>query len=104
MDLFPCAFYNILALDKAALYLLLDKQHQFAPDSIVISTFGHWNVDPSFFRHSGWRSAAAHYGFLFLMVINLVSGFHALGTLMAIGIMILPAAAARFWYSPSTKF
>ena len=34
---------------------------------------------------------------LFLMVINLVAGFHALGTLMAIGIMILPAAAARFW-------
>ena len=31
------------------------------------------------------------------MVINLVAGFHALGTLMAIGIMVLPAAAARFW-------
>jgi zinc/manganese transport system permease protein len=26
-----------------------------------------------------------------------VAGFHALGTLMAIGMMILPAAAARFW-------
>ena len=31
------------------------------------------------------------------MVINLVAGFHALGTLMAIALMILPAAAARFW-------
>jgi zinc/manganese transport system permease protein len=29
--------------------------------------------------------------------MNLVGGFHALGTLMAVGIMILPAAAARFW-------
>ena len=28
---------------------------------------------------------------------NLIGGFHALGTLMAVGIMILPAAAARFW-------
>ena len=54
-------------------------------------------VDPSFFRHAGHASAVAHYGFLFLMVINLVSGFHALGTLMAIGVMILPSAAARFW-------
>ncbi len=32
-----------------------------------------------------------------LVVLNLVGGFHALGTLMAVGIMILPAAAARFW-------
>jgi zinc/manganese transport system permease protein len=29
--------------------------------------------------------------------MNLVAGFHALGTLMAVGIMMLPAAAARFW-------
>ncbi|MEM7018190.1 MAG: metal ABC transporter permease, partial [Pseudomonadota bacterium] len=54
-------------------------------------------VDPSFLSNSGHASSIAHYGFLFLMVINLVAGFHALGTLMAIGIMILPAAAARFW-------
>jgi zinc/manganese transport system permease protein len=32
-----------------------------------------------------------------LLVLNLVAGFHALGTLMAVGIMILPAAAARLW-------
>jgi len=54
-------------------------------------------VDPSFLNRSGQASAAAHFGFLFLMVINLVAGFHALGTLMAIGIMILPAVTARFW-------
>ena len=35
--------------------------------------------------------------FLTLVVMNLVGGFHALGTLMAVGILILPAAAARFW-------
>lgn len=33
---------------------------------------------------------------LALMVMNLVGGFHALGTLMAVGTKILPAAAARF--------
>lgn len=32
-----------------------------------------------------------------LLVINLVAGFHALGTLMAVGIMVLPAATARLW-------
>jgi zinc/manganese transport system permease protein len=32
-----------------------------------------------------------------LVVLNLVAGFHALGTLMAVGIMVLPAATARLW-------
>ena len=31
------------------------------------------------------------------MVLNLVGGFHALGTLLAVGLMMLPAIAARFW-------
>jgi zinc/manganese transport system permease protein len=35
--------------------------------------------------------------FLALVVVNLVSGFHALGTLLAVGIMMLPAAIGRFW-------
>jgi zinc/manganese transport system permease protein len=39
----------------------------------------------------------AHLVFLALVVINLVSGFQALGTLLAVGLMILPAGIARFW-------
>ena len=31
------------------------------------------------------------------MVLNLVASFQALGTLMAVGLMMVPAAAARFW-------
>ena len=38
-----------------------------------------------------------HIVFLALVVMNLVGGFHALGTLLAVGLMMLPAAAARFW-------
>jgi zinc/manganese transport system permease protein len=34
---------------------------------------------------------------LILVVLTLVGGFSALGTLLAVGIMMLPAAAARFW-------
>ena len=29
--------------------------------------------------------------------LNRVAGFHALGTLLAVGLVVLPAAAARFW-------
>lgn len=98
VDLFHVLFGNILALDNAALWLLASISSisllllAFLYRPLVIEC-----VDPSFLRSSGYASSIAHYGFLFLMVINLVAGFHALGTLMAIGTMILPAAAARFW-------
>jgi zinc/manganese transport system permease protein len=32
-----------------------------------------------------------------------VGGFHALGTLLAVGIMMLPAATARFWVTELTS-
>jgi len=35
--------------------------------------------------------------FTVLVVMNLVAGFQILGTLMAVGLLILPAAAARQW-------
>jgi zinc/manganese transport system permease protein len=35
--------------------------------------------------------------FLALLTVNLVSGFVALGTLLAVGMMVLPATIARFW-------
>ena len=98
VDLFHVLFGNILALDNAALWLLAT----IATISLIVMAFLYRPlviecVDPLFLRRFGSASPFAHYGFLFLMVINLVAGFHALGTLMAIGIMILPAAAARFW-------
>lgn len=53
--------------------------------------------DPAFLRSVSKHSAPAHAVLLLLIVLNLVMGFHAMGTLMAVGMMILPAAAARFW-------
>lgn len=35
--------------------------------------------------------------FLVLMVLDLVAGFQVLGTLISVGLMMLPAASARFW-------
>ena len=55
------------------------------------------SFDPAFLRQVSGAGPIAHYVFLSLAVLNLVAGFHALGTLMAVGIMILPAAGARFW-------
>lgn len=53
--------------------------------------------DPGFLRGAGRTGALVHFAFLSLVVLNLISGFQALGTLMAVGLMMLPAIAARFW-------
>jgi zinc/manganese transport system permease protein len=53
--------------------------------------------DPGFLRAVGGRGSLYHSLFLFLVVVNLVAGFQALGMLMAVGLMMLPAAVARLW-------
>jgi zinc/manganese transport system permease protein len=98
LDLLHVLFGSVLALDDASLLLIaaISTFTLFALAllyrPLVLECF-----DPTFLRGVSGLSAIAHYGFLILVVINLVSGFHALGTLMAVGIMILPAAAARLW-------
>lgn len=98
LDLLHVLFGSVLALDDASLLLicsistvtLLALALLYRP--LVLECF-----DGAFLRGVSRSSPIAHYGFLILVVLNLVSGFHALGTLMAVGIMILPAAAARLW-------
>ena len=98
VDLMHVLFGTVLALDDAALTLLcsiaslsvLTLAVLFRP--LVLEC-----ADPQFLRSVSGLSAVTHFTFLALVVLNLVGGFHALGTLMAVGIMILPAAAARFW-------
>lgn len=98
VDLMHVLFGTVLALDNAALILLCS----FASLSVIVLAVLFRPLvlecaDPQFLRSVSKLSAATHFTFLSLVVMNLVGGFHALGTLMAVGIMILPAAAARFW-------
>lgn len=54
-------------------------------------------VDPHFLRTVSGAGGPAHIAFLALVVLNLVAAFQAMGTLLAVGLMMLPAIAARFW-------
>ncbi len=54
-------------------------------------------LDPLFLRSVSNMGAVVHFAFLVLVVLNLVNGYQALGTLLSVGLMMLPAAAARFW-------
>ena len=53
--------------------------------------------DPIFLRAVGGPSTTTHLIFLVLVVLNMVADFQALGTLLSVALMMLPAIAARFW-------
>jgi zinc/manganese transport system permease protein len=104
IDLLHVLFGSVLALDDATLILLA----AFATMTLVVLAIA-WRplvlecVDPGFLRSVSGAGAPAHIAFLALVVLNLVGGFHALGTLLAVGIMMLPAIAARFWTADLTR-
>ena len=98
VDLFRVLFGSVLALDDPTLILLA------AITTITLLALAVlWRplvldcVDPGFLRSVSGAGAPSHLVFLALVVLNLVAGFHALGTLLAVGLMMLPAIAAQFW-------
>ena len=98
IDLMHILFGTVLALDDDALVLLCSiATISLFAIAILFRPLVLECADPQFLRSVSQLSAATHFLFLSLVVLNLVGGFHALGTLMAVGIMILPSAASRFW-------
>jgi zinc/manganese transport system permease protein len=98
IDLLHVLFGNVLALDDQTLMVIA-----FNATVTLFTLAIIWRplviecVDPLFLRSVSRAGAPAHLAFMALVVINLVNGFHALGTLLAVGLMILPAGIARFW-------
>jgi zinc/manganese transport system permease protein len=98
IDLLHILFGTILAVDNRSLYLVggiasistVTLLAIYRP--LVLECF-----DPGFLQAVGGRGPLYHLLFLVLVVLNLVAGFQALGTLMAVGLMMLPAATARLW-------
>ena len=98
VDLMHVLFGTVLALDDDALILLCSiASISIFALAVLFRPLVLECADPQFLRSVSGLSTLTHFAFLALVVLNLVAGFHALGTLMAVGIMILPAAAARFW-------
>ena len=98
VDLLHVLFGTVLSLNDEALLLLGGLSTlTMAGLALLYRPLVMECLDPSFLRQVSRWSPVAHYGFLALLVVNLVAGFHALGTLMSVGMLVLPAAAARFW-------
>jgi zinc/manganese transport system permease protein len=100
VDLAHLLFGSVLAVDDSALLLmagaasvsLLGLATIWRP--LVLESF-----DASFMRAVGGHGGVWHLAFMGLVVLCVVGGFAALGTLMSVGLMMLPAVAARH-YSP----
>ncbi len=98
VDLLHVLFGTILAIDAPALFQigaitsLTLAVMAFIYRPLVTECF-----DPGFLRAVGGRGPIYHVAFLLLVVLNLVASFQALGTLMAVGLMMLPAAIAHLW-------
>ena len=98
VDLMHVLFGTVLALNNDAL-LMIGSVATISLVSLALI----WRplfaecLDPNFLRSVSGAGQPVHLIFLALVVLNLVGGFQALGTLLAVGLMMLPAAAARFW-------
>ncbi|WP_210545287.1 metal ABC transporter permease [Rhodoferax sp. PAMC 29310] len=101
LDLLHILFGSALGVDQAGLYLVAGVATvsvlalALMYRGLVLETF-----DPVFLgaHPRGVPAWAWQQGFLMLVVLNLVAGFQTLGTLMAVGLMMLPAVSARLWH------
>jgi zinc/manganese transport system permease protein len=98
VDLTHLLFGSVLAVDDATLFAMAG-----AASLTLLALAVIWrplileSLDPGFMTATGGHGGIWHLTFLALVVVCVVSGFVALGTLMSVGLMMLPAIAARHW-------
>jgi len=104
LDLLHILFGSALGVDSSGLLLVASVASVSLMTlatlyrGLVLESF-----DPVFLAAAaarGWgrRGWVWQQAFLMLVVVNLVAGFQTLGTLMAVGLMMLPAVSARLWH------
>ncbi len=97
-DLLHILFGSVLAVDSASLKLvwgvlaltLLLLSMIYRPLLLYI-------IDPLYLALKTKQGLLFYGVFLFLVVLNLVASFQVLGTLMTVGMMMIPAICARLW-------
>lgn len=103
VDLLHVLFGSVLALGDDALVLVAAiATVTLGALALIYRPLVLDTVDPGFLRSVSGSGGPVHLIFLGLVVLNLVGGFNALGTLLAVGLMMLPAAASRFWSADIT--
>ena len=100
IDLLNLLFGSVLGVDKPSLLLIATVASMTLITLMLIyRPLLIESVDSTFLRIVKGRGGVWHIIFLMLVVINLVAGFQTLGTLMSVGLMMLPAICSRMWFS-----
>lgn len=98
VELLHLLFGSVLAVDKVSLQLMGGVATlTILALAIMFRPLMMESIDPLFLRAVKGQGGLWHVAFLILVVMNLVAGFQALGTLMSVGLMMLPAISARLW-------
>ncbi|WP_298428602.1 metal ABC transporter permease [Rhodoblastus sp.] len=98
VDLLHVLFGSVLALDNATMILLASiSSLTLVGLALIYRPLVMDTLDPGFLSSVSRAGAWTHAAFLALIALNLVAGFQALGSLLAVGAMMLPAISARLW-------
>lgn len=98
-------FGSILGIDDETLYLIgATATITLISFALILRPLITNTIDPVFHESQSKRPGLVVQCFMFLVVLNLLGAFKALGTLMAVGLMILPATSARYWVSTLTGY
>ncbi len=98
IDLLHLLFGSILSVDLPALRLVAASASiTMVTLAVIYRPLLLESIDPLFLKAVNGKGGLWHLLFLILVVMNLVAGFQALGTLMSVGLMMLPAITARLW-------
>jgi len=100
LDLLHILFGNILGVNRDGMLLVASVSSvTVLCMAMFYRAFLLESFDPAFLRTMSGRGALYQMLFLVLVVSNLVAAFQVLGTLMAVGLMMLPAVSARLWHA-----
>src|SRR5690606_15826427 len=92
-ELLHVLFGTVLGLDDPALLLVSGTSSiTLLVLALIFRPLVMECLDPLFLRSESRMGPVVHIIFLLLLVMTLVAGFQVLGTLMVVGIMMLPAA------------
>ena len=98
LDLMHVLLGTVLAIDVPALVLIVAiATVVLVVLALIFRPLAIQSFDPAFLRTMGGSDSVYRAVFLVLVVLDLVAGFQAFGTLLAGVPLLLPAAAARCW-------
>jgi zinc/manganese transport system permease protein len=98
VDLMHVLFGTVLAVDMRGLvFIAIVSSATLLVLAVIYRPLAVESFDPAFLRSIGAGGGLFRGIFLVAVVLNLVASFQAFGTLLAIGPILLPAAAALCW-------